>query len=112
MACHLDPKVLGLGDGSLKVTEHGLAFSPLYDSQASGLGIDFPLDAFVSPEGEPLQRASRKGSRPFNLGELKRITRVAYCLNCHDTYKDPIYLEWDKSLQRFMSGKATCEGVK
>jgi hypothetical protein len=75
------------------------------------LGIDFSLDAFVSPEGEPLQRASRKGSRPFNLGELKRITRVAYCLSCHDTYDDFIYLEWNKSLQRFQSGKATCEGL-
>jgi hypothetical protein len=112
VACHLDPKVLGLGDGSLKATEHGLEFSPLYDSRASGLGIDFPLDAFVSPEGKPLQRASRKGSRPFNLGELKRITRVAYCLSCHDTYKDPIYLEWDESLERFQSGKVTCEGIK
>jgi hypothetical protein len=112
MACHLDPKVLGLGDGSLQVTDHGLEFSPLYDSLASGLGIDFPLDAFVSSEGEPLQRASRKGSRPFNLGELKRITRVAYCLSCHDTTKDPIYLQWDKSLQRFQSGRVNCEGVK
>ena len=112
MACHLDPKVLGLGDGSLKVTEHGLEFTPLYESHASGLGIHFPLDAFVSPEGLPLQQASRKGSRPFNLGELKRITRVAYCLSCHDTYRDPIYLEWEKNFDRFQSGKAYCEGLK
>jgi len=112
MACHLDPKVLGLGDGSLRVTDHELAFSPLYDSYASGLGMDFPLDAFVSSEGEPLQRASRKGSRPFNLEELKRITRMTYCLGCHDTYEDPIYLEWDRSLQRFQSGEANCEGLK
>lgn len=110
--CHLDPKVLGLGDGSMKVTDHGLEFSPLYDSQASGLGMDFSLDAFVSSEGEPLQRASRKESRPFNGEELNRMTQVAHCLVCHDTYKDPIYLEWENSLLRFQSGEAVCEGLK
>ena len=107
-SCHLDPKVLGLGDGSLKITSRGLQFSPLYDSEASGLGIGFPLDAFVSPEGNPLQITSREGARPFNREELGRITQVAPCLSCHDTYKDPIYLEYDKSLKQFRSGETPC----
>ena len=109
--CHMDPKVLGLGEGSLKITGHGLHFTPLYNSRASGLGIAFPLDAFVSTDGEPLQLASREAARPFNKEELQRITRVAQCLPCHDTYKDPIYREYDRSLSRFRSGEARCNGV-
>ena len=69
LACHINPKVLGMGEGSLEVTSRGLAFKPIYDSQASGLGIPFSLDAFVSPDGRPLQKASGIGARPFNAEE-------------------------------------------
>jgi hypothetical protein len=104
----MDPKILGLGDGNLKVTREGLSFSPLYDSVASGLGISFPLDAFVSVDGTPLQKASGKGARPFNGDELKRITEWGLCLICHDQYKDPIFKEYDVSLRRFQLGEAPC----
>ena len=108
MDCHLDPKILGLGDGSLRIAKDGLRFSPIYDSQASGLGLPFPLDAFVSPEGKPLQKTSREESRPFNNEELNRITRVAPCLTCHDRYEDPVYRSFKKSLKRFYDGKSLC----
>ncbi|MBW2206251.1 MAG: hypothetical protein JRG79_05025 [Deltaproteobacteria bacterium] len=108
LACHINPKVLGMGEGSLEVTSRGLAFKPIYDSQASGLGIPFSLDAFVSPDGRPLQKASGIGARPFNAEELKRITRAAQCLVCHDTYDDPIFREYKESLHRFEAGETPC----
>jgi len=111
-ACHLDPKILGLGEGSLKVTRGQLEFIPIYDSQASGLGITFPLDAFVSTDGKPLQKASRKGARPFNKEELMRITRVSQCLFCHDSYDDPIYAQFDLSIEKFRSNKTPCKKVR
>jgi hypothetical protein len=106
--CHRDPKTLGLGEGALKVTEKGLEFEPVFQSVFSGLGIDFPLDAFVSAEGKPLQIASRDKSRPFNKEELTRITRVGLCIPCHDQYDDPIYRAYDQSMSRFRSGTTPC----
>jgi hypothetical protein len=104
--CHLDPKVMGLGQGALTMTNTGLSVETV--SSSIGDGIDFPLDAFVSPDGEPLQTASRAKSRPFNREELKRIYRVGPCLSCHDRYLDPIYRSFDDALQRFKSGKTPC----
>ncbi|MDM8548574.1 hypothetical protein QUF72_00795 [Desulfobacterales bacterium HSG2] len=106
--CHLDPKVLGLGEGYMNITRDGLEFEPVYQSRESGLGIDFPPDAFVSPEGEPLQQTSRPQSRPFNKEELKRITQVSLCLPCHDRYGDPIYEQYERSLRRFWAGDVPC----
>jgi len=111
LACHFNPKVLGLGEGSMQITGEGLRFVPLYDSEASGLGISFSLDAFVSPEGTPLQKASGKGARPFDREELHRITRAAECLVCHDRYDDPVFGQYEKSLERFQQGKTPCREV-
>jgi hypothetical protein len=109
VSCHGNPRSLGLGDGSLKITARGFQFVPRYNSRASGLGMDFPLDAFVSPDGKAQQKASRKGARPFNLEELNRISRVCLCLPCHDTYHDPIYLNYEQSLKQFQSNRTPCK---
>lgn len=109
--CHLDPKVLGLGDGTLKITEKGLVFDPVYRAEASGLDIDFPLEGFVSPKGIPLQQFSRKKSRPFNRKELMRITRSGLCVPCHDRYDDKIYKNIDASFSRFQAGESPCRQV-
>jgi hypothetical protein len=106
--CHLDPKVLGLGVGSLKITARGLVFDPVYQAAASGLDIDFPLDGFESPDGVPLQRPSRKRSRPFNRQELERITRAGLCVPCHDHYDDEAYRDFDSSFCRFQAGGTPC----
>ncbi|MCD4718561.1 MAG: amino acid ABC transporter substrate-binding protein [Desulfobacula sp.] len=106
--CHLDPKILGLGTGALKITEKGLVFDPVYQAAASGLGIDFPLDAFESPDGTPFQLASRKNSRPFNKEELDRITRVGLCVSCHDKYDDKIFNDFNDSFLRFQAGEVAC----
>jgi len=107
-ACHMDSKVIGLGEGALKITDTGLIFNPVYQSARSGLGIDFPLDAFVSAEGRPLQLTSRPGARPFSLEELERITRVSLCLPCHDRYDDKIFCDFSVSFSRFRMGEAPC----
>ena len=106
--CHLDPKVLGLGQGALKIKPEGLEFEPVCQSRASGLGMDFPPDAFVSPEGKALQQASRSQGRPFDKDELKKITQVGFCLPCHDRYEDVIYQDYGKSLKRFRSENLPC----
>jgi hypothetical protein len=106
--CHLDPKTLGLGDGALKITRSGLIHDPIYQSRASGLGIDFPLDGFVAADGALRQRPSREGSRPFNREELDRITRIGLCIFCHHRYGDEIYQDVDKSVSRFMAGQTPC----
>lgn len=106
--CHLDPKTIGLGVGSLKITERGLVFDPVYQAAASGLGIDFPLDGFESSDGTPLQLSYRKKSRPFNRQELKRITRTGLCVLCHHHYDDSIYQNFDDSFHRFQAGDTPC----
>ena len=106
--CHLDPKIIGLGEGNLKITANGPVFQPVYNSAESGLGIDFPLEAFVSCQGEPLQAPSRENSRPFNQEELTGIIRVGLCIPCHDRYQDPVYKDFDGSFGRFMAGDTPC----
>lgn len=108
LRCHLDPKVLGLGEGFLTVFSGGLSFEAVYQSHDSGLGIEYPLDAFVSAKGKPLQMASRDKGRPFNKEELIRITQAGMCVHCHDKYDDAIYSDYQKSLSSFMSGVSPC----
>ena len=91
--CHLDPKALGLGDGRIKYDRISktIEIQPVYDSAASGLGIDYPLDAVVDSQGVALQGTSHKLSRGFNKEELQRIIAIGPCLACHDRYDDPVW---------------------
>jgi len=91
--CHFDPKALGLGEGrlTLKADNKTLRIDPIYDSLASGLKIDFPLEAVVNPAGKPLQSTSHELARPFNAEEIRKITEIAPCLACHDRYNDPVW---------------------
>ncbi len=102
LECHSDPKTLGLGEGILYKNR----FRPTYDASSSGLGIDFPLDAFVNTKGKPLQITSPYPSaRPFNKEELKNIIRVNQCLPCHNLYEDKIYKKFNLSKKQFQKGK-------
>jgi hypothetical protein len=91
--CHLDPKALGLGEGTLKLDAGSgrITVNALYDSPASGLKIPFALDSVVTPQGEILQGTSHKLARGFNGEELKKIVSIAPCLPCHDRYDDPVW---------------------
>jgi len=78
-------------------------FRPTYDAEGSGLGISFPLDAYVRIDGTPLQTDSREGVRPFRKEEIDRILGVGICLGCHETYEDPVYRDFRASRERFGS---------
>jgi hypothetical protein len=93
--CHLDPKALGLGEGRLtwNAAKRDFEFRPIYNSHASGLKIDYPLEAVVTTGGKQLQSTSHKLARPFNRDELRKITAIAPCLPCHDRYDDPAWLK-------------------
>jgi hypothetical protein len=103
--CHTDPKALGLGEGELSYRNGKWSFRPTYDAAASGLPLDFPLDAYVDPRGRVLQRNAYDGTRPFVQAELERILRVGPCIVCHDRYEDVIYRDFGKSLDRFQRGE-------
>ncbi len=91
--CHLDPKALGLGDGILSRDPQtkSLEVQPIYDSQASGLKIPFPIDAVVDSSGNVLQGTSHRLSRGLNQEEIRKILGIAPCLPCHDRYDDPVW---------------------
>jgi len=99
--CHEDPKVLGLGEGILHRKEGQRTFRPTYDAAAAGLGVSYPLDAYVTLDGHLLQAAAGNGVRPFDRDEIDRILGVAPCLGCHAGYDDPIYRDFQESLRRF-----------
>lgn len=101
--CHADPAAVGLGDGVLRRSGGSWEFRPTYDAEGSGLGISFPLDAYVRIDGTPLQTDSREGVRPFRKEEIDRILGVGICLGCHETYEDPVYRDFRASRERFGS---------
>jgi hypothetical protein len=95
--CHGNPKMMGLGSGVL-VSGRG-RFADRHLSPHKGEQV-FPYswESLSTPEGRPLQSVSRPEARPFNQAELNRILRVTPCLPCHDSYQDPIYRDFEKSL--------------
>lgn len=103
--CHGDPKAIGLGDGIIISEDETLRIRPTYDSKASGMEINFPPDAIVDLKGRVLQKATTQEERPFNRDEIRRILRVNLCIGCHEKYSDPIYLDFEKSMMRFLKEK-------
>ncbi len=101
LECHGDPKVLGVGEGILNKRDGKWIFRPTYDAVSSGLGAGFPLDAYVSLNGERLQTASREDARPFKRQEINSILSVNACLGCHNQYNDKIYRDFKVSMKRF-----------
>ena len=83
ISCHNDPLALGYGRGKLVFSKEGKwTFEPLYENNKfDGL----PEDAWVGFLRERNDEAStRKGMRPFNLAEQKRILMAGACLTCHN----------------------------
>jgi hypothetical protein len=82
--CHASPKTVGLGEGTVSVEDGRLVFTGIDRGVDTAVGRTTPFDAFVSIDGTPLQKGSRKDLRPFNGEELRRILRVGICAGCHD----------------------------
>ncbi len=95
--CHDDPRALGLGRGTLTATSGGWHFKPDMSMHSTALGIDHPLDAFVSINGTSLVHTSRPWLRTFNKDEIYRILNVGLCLPCHSGFKDPVMRKWMES---------------
>ena len=106
--CHFKPASLGLGRGNFDIKKGKITFEPFYNSIQSGQPVSYPLDSFVSKDGKQFQSTSRKEARSFNQKELHRIIDAYKCILCHDTYKDPIYLDFNRSKKLFYSGKTSC----
>ena len=89
--CHLSPKVLGLGEGTVWRENGAWHFAGTDQGIDTAAGRTPALDAYVTIAGTPLQKSSRPAVRPFNKEELARILRVGLCLECHKEYNDPAY---------------------
>ncbi len=94
--CHASPKTIGLGEGSVVKRDGKWEFYPVDRGADTLSGRTVGFDNFVTIEGEPLQYGSRENLRPFNREELHRILRVGLCLECHTSYEDPAYREYDR----------------
>ncbi len=90
-ACHMSPKTLGLGQGSVWLDKGKWRFSPVAQGIKTPSGQSPPLDAFVTIDGQALQKGFRPSMRPFNKDELGRILQVGLCLPCHNRIEDNIY---------------------
>ncbi len=92
--CHASTKTVGLGEGTAWQENGQWHFKPLDQGVQTDAGRTPPLDAFVTIDGQPLQKRSRPDLRPFNREELVRILRVGQCLPCHKSYDDPAYTSY------------------
>jgi len=83
ISCHNNPLALGYGRGELLLSKTGKwMFEATYEtSKYDGL----PQDAWTGFLHERKDQAStRKGMRPFNVAEQKRILQAGACLTCHE----------------------------
>lgn len=82
ISCHNNPLAIGYGRGTLTYNSDGKwLFDPEYEnSKYDGLPID-AWTGFLKERKD--QAATRKGMRPFNIDEQKRILTVGSCLTCH-----------------------------
>jgi len=106
--CHFNPLSIGLGNGVLKFKQNQLEFMPFYDSNASGLGLSFPIDSLVDKNGTQFQTFSRDNARGFNQKEVKRVVNAYKCIICHGKYDDNIYKDFNRSKKLFYNKKTPC----
>lgn len=93
--CHASPKTVGLGEGTVSKEEGKWRFDPVDRGVDTLEGRTVGFDNFVTIDGEALQYGSRDNLRPFNGEELQRILRIGLCLDCHSSYTDPAYANYD-----------------
>ncbi|WP_028582502.1 hypothetical protein [Desulfogranum japonicum] len=93
--CHASSKTVGLGEGTVTKRNGKWEFHPVDRGADTLKGRTVGFDNFVTIEGKPLQYGSRENLRPFNQEELHRILRVGLCLECHASYEDPAYRNYD-----------------
>lgn len=92
--CHVSPKTVGLGEGTVSEVNGELVFTRVDRGTDTVNGVTPPFDGYVTIKGEPLQYSSRPEVRPFNGDELEKILRVGLCVDCHNRYDDPVWKEY------------------
>ncbi|WP_163336889.1 amino acid ABC transporter substrate-binding protein [Desulfopila sp. IMCC35008] len=97
--CHVSPKTVGLGEGTISESNGELVFTRVDRGTDSVNGVTPPFDGYVTIKGEPLQYSSRPEVRPFNGEELERILRVGLCVDCHNRYDDPVWKEYKTGMK-------------
>ena len=106
--CHINPQTLGLGAGILDIKDGNITFEPFYNSQESGLPINYPIDSLVSKDGKQFQTFSRDKARGFNKKEIGKIVEAYKCIICHSNWDDPIYEDYQRSKKLFFSRGTKC----
>jgi len=106
--CHFNPKTLGLGDGILKYENTKFKFYPFFDSNKSGLDINFAIDSLIDINGTQYQSFSRDNARGFNKKEILKILNAYKCIICHRDYDDKIYKNFNESKKLFYNKKTKC----
>lgn len=81
-SCHNEPLAIGYGRGKLNFSKAGKwSFDAMYENSKYD---QLPQDSWIGFLQERNDQSStRKGMRPFNLEEQKKILRVGACLTCH-----------------------------
>jgi len=98
--CHLEPKKLGYG------------YTFFSDKEKGFKNI---LRAIKEPIWDNMLMADKFGranERAFSSNEIKKIFFAGYCAICHNRYDDKIYMDFEKSKERFLSGGLSCIGAK
>lgn len=82
-SCHNNPLAIGFGRGSLVFSSAGRwTFEPKYERHPND---SLPEDAWTGfLKNRSGIVSTRKGIRPFNVDEQKRILTAGACLTCHD----------------------------
>ena len=107
-ACHDNPVTLGLGRGTLHISQGKVKFVPIFNSRASRLPINYPLDALENINGKAYVKMSMPKEHPFNKKELHNIIFANRCIICHDKYSDNIYKNFRNSVNLFDKGLTPC----
>ena len=68
-SCHRSSEALGLGEGSVKVLDGELQFTPRQAAARDGL----PQDAWTTPSGQSGGAAAREGLRPLTPAEMMKV---------------------------------------
>ena len=100
-SCHLSGRVLGFGEGDLRIGRNSTGkndtLQPLVRTEIIAGRSSLAPDTRVTVRGEPVAGVSQPGARPFNQKEINRILKVGNCIPCHGRYDDPIYQDMRKS---------------
>lgn len=98
--CHMNPRVLGLGPGPVRLG--ALTAEPLADLSPVGWPVDW--ETLVDAEGRTLMATTHAGARPLDRQELARVLGWARCLPCHRRPDDPVVRDPAKARARIGPG--------